>query len=81
MKNTVFWDGTPYVSCTNRNFGGIYRIRRMLVTVNVAPSSPILVTLMMEAIRSFDTPVLTRSNRRNIPEDGILDPRSFLLVM
>jgi hypothetical protein len=46
-------------------------MRRLLVTANV-PSSPILVTLMMEALRSFETSVLTRSIRHNIPDDGIL---------
>jgi hypothetical protein len=40
--------------------------------VNVVPSSPILVTLMMEAMSSFESSVLTRVARRNITEDGIL---------
>jgi hypothetical protein len=35
-------------------------------------SSPILVRLMIDAIRSSETSVLTRATRRNIPEDGSL---------
>jgi hypothetical protein len=33
---------------------------------------PILVTMMMEAIRSSETSALTRATLRNIPEYGIL---------
>jgi hypothetical protein len=48
-------------------------VRLLLVTVNVIPSSPILITLMMEAKRSSKTSVSTSTTRRNIPEYGILD--------
>jgi hypothetical protein len=43
----------------------------LLVTSNIVPNSPIPVTLMMRAVRSSETSVLTRVTRRNIPEDGI----------
>jgi hypothetical protein len=39
---------------------------------NVVPSSHILVTLMMEALLSSETLILTGSTRRNIREDGVL---------
>jgi hypothetical protein len=46
-------------------------MRRLLVTVKVVPSSPILVTLM-EALCSSEMSVLTRATRRTIPEYDIL---------
>jgi hypothetical protein len=49
-------------------------VLRLLVTANVVPSSPILVTLM-NAIRSSETSVLTRATWRNNLEDGILHSR------
>jgi hypothetical protein len=53
MRNGAFWDA----ACVG-----------LLVTANVVPSSPILVTLMMEALSSSETSVLTRvkhPRRRN----------------
>jgi hypothetical protein len=41
-------------------------VRRLLVTASVVPSSPILVTLKKEALRTFETSVLTRVTQRNI---------------
>jgi hypothetical protein len=47
------------------------RVLRFLVTAKV-PSSPILVTLMTQAIGPTNTLVLTSATWHNIPEDGIL---------
>jgi hypothetical protein len=51
-------------------------VLQLLVTANVL-SSPILFTVMVVAIPSSETSVLTRTTRRHIPEYCILRPKGI----
>jgi hypothetical protein len=51
--------GTTLAVTSNRRM-----LCRLLVTASVVPSSPILVTLMKEALSSSEMAVLTRATRR-----------------
>jgi hypothetical protein len=63
---------TQAVSSNRRTLRRNTTMRRFLVTARVFHSSQILVTLMMEAPSSFETSILTRAIRRDIPDDAIL---------
>jgi hypothetical protein len=44
----------------------------LLVTLKVVSSAPILVIIMMEAVCSSETSVLTRATLHHVPDDSII---------
>jgi hypothetical protein len=73
VKNAVFWDVAPRRSCVNRRFGGTYRLHLQGRKIRERGTSVgRWLHLKMEAMRSSETSVHTRSTWRHIPEDGIL---------
>jgi hypothetical protein len=82
MRKTPNNNGVkPCGSCKNRRFRVTQRLHhrdeKNRWTRNVVHSSPILVTLMMDALSSSETSFFTSVTLRNIPEDAIFQSPSW----
>jgi hypothetical protein len=69
-----------HLECFISHIAFLRSVIPLLVIANVFHSSPI-VTLMMEAISSFETSVITRPIWRNLLEEGILPVTLFLSLI
>jgi hypothetical protein len=75
VKNGVFWDVTPCGDVSEESSASFIRVTRigeLATTLAVTSSSPILVTLIKEALSCSETSVLTRATWLNVPLDTIL---------
>jgi hypothetical protein len=85
MKNAIFWDvALVRTNILEERIASIIRVKRigmlqLLITTNIVSSSLILFTLMMEVIRSSETPALTGATWRHIQEDGILQSQCLII--
>jgi hypothetical protein len=61
----------PCVSCKNRRFGGTYHCHHQGDRISELGTTLALFTLMMKALYSSETSVLTRATRLHNSEEGI----------
>jgi hypothetical protein len=88
MKNVAFWDLTTCGSCKNRRFGGTYphitflrSALRLLGIANIVPTSPILVSMIMEATCPSEMSVLTRATRlTSLKTAFFIEPKTAIVA-